>query len=277
MIIRKANKEDKNRILEISSGIWDGEDYIPHMIDFWLSEPSGILAVAEIDGFVVGFAKLTELSQGEFWMEGIRADKSFSKKGIGAHLTQHLIEEAKNQGAKKLSLSTFVENYQSIHIIDEFGFKRQYSYKVLWAKPSQSYSLLPFQKLRDKKFLAPLRDAISQYNLSSLLHFDWSFLHVTDSLLEFLLERGDVYGYQGNFCILSSYKNKENGYSLSFVGNLKEECLKFGLSRAFQDNKPLIWMSENWSEDYSFVSKYQLSEGVEGPKPDVFFYSYPLK
>jgi GNAT superfamily N-acetyltransferase len=70
--VRPALPEDRERILAISAKIWEGQDYIPHVLDRWLCE--GGLFVAELSGKVVGFAKNTELSPGEIWLEGLRVD-----------------------------------------------------------------------------------------------------------------------------------------------------------------------------------------------------------
>ena len=39
--LRGARSEDKPRILEISSQIWEGNDYVPFIVDDWLSDAGG--------------------------------------------------------------------------------------------------------------------------------------------------------------------------------------------------------------------------------------------
>ena len=50
--LRKAIASDKPRITEISSQIWDGEDYVPDVLDDWLANLNGEVIVAMLATFV---------------------------------------------------------------------------------------------------------------------------------------------------------------------------------------------------------------------------------
>ena len=50
--LRKATASDKPRIVEISSQIWEGEDYVPDVLDDWLADPSGEVIVTMLATFV---------------------------------------------------------------------------------------------------------------------------------------------------------------------------------------------------------------------------------
>jgi len=90
--VRLASLNARERILAIYSRIWEGEDYIPHVLDRWFSE--GGLFVAELAGKVVGFAKNTELSPGEIWLEGLRVDPEHQGKGVAKALARAQLEAA---------------------------------------------------------------------------------------------------------------------------------------------------------------------------------------
>ena len=72
--LRLATSEDRPRILEISAQIWEGEDYVPAVIDDWLSAPGSELLVATLAGELIAFAHLQWLSPHYVWLEGIRTD-----------------------------------------------------------------------------------------------------------------------------------------------------------------------------------------------------------
>ncbi len=120
--VRKATPEDRTRILEISAQMWDGEDYVPELLDGWFADSEGELAVATLDDHVIAFAHRTWLCPRIAWFEGIRTDPAWQKRGAGKALTEYLIRAARNDGATHIDLSTYIENEASIHIIESYGF-----------------------------------------------------------------------------------------------------------------------------------------------------------
>ena len=124
MNVRRAKPEDRARILEISSQIWDGEDYVPELLDSWFSDHEGELAVAILDGSLIAFAHRTWLCPGIAWLEGIRTDPAWEGHGAAKAITEHFIREATDDGATHIELSTHITNEASIHIIESYGFAR---------------------------------------------------------------------------------------------------------------------------------------------------------
>jgi len=140
--VRMAHQDDRKRILEISSKIWDGEDYVPELLDDWFGDSSGELVVATIDRAVIAFAHRTWLCPGIAWFEGIRTDPEFRGKGAGRAITDHLISSARHDGARQIVLSTYIDNKASIHILESYGFVRQASFFFLErAQGAQDVSL----------------------------------------------------------------------------------------------------------------------------------------
>lgn len=128
MNIRRARQEDRGRILEISAQIWEGEDYIHWVIDDWLADPNGEVAVAELGGRIVAFSFRSWLFPGYAWLSGIRTDPASQGRGAGRTLTEHSLRGARREGADRVGLSTYIDNEASIHIIESYGFERIASY-----------------------------------------------------------------------------------------------------------------------------------------------------
>ena len=120
--VRRARSDDRGRILEISSQIWDGEDYVPELLDGWFSDHEGELAVAILDGYLIAFAHRTWLSPGIAWFEGIRTDPKWEGHGAAKAITEHFIRETRAAEASHIELSTYIDNEASIHIIESYGF-----------------------------------------------------------------------------------------------------------------------------------------------------------
>ncbi|MCX6093884.1 MAG: GNAT family N-acetyltransferase [Candidatus Bipolaricaulota bacterium] len=129
--IRKAQREDAERVLAISAQIWDGNDYVPSTLADWLTNPAGELLVAEVDGTVVSFAYRTWLLPRHAWLQGIRTDPAYRGKGVGRTLSRALIDRSCQDGATRISLSTYFDNTPSIRIIESLGFERVASFVYL--------------------------------------------------------------------------------------------------------------------------------------------------
>jgi len=119
--VRPARVEDREAILAISAQIWQGEDYIPLVLDGWLAE--GGLAVAELDGVVAGLGKLTVLAPGEVWLEGLRVDPAHRGKGVAKALARHQLESALGLNPRSIRFATAEVNAESLHIAGRQGFR----------------------------------------------------------------------------------------------------------------------------------------------------------
>jgi ribosomal protein S18 acetylase RimI-like enzyme len=147
--VRQALPSDRSRIHEISSQIWDGDDYVPELLDSWYADRMGELVVATQDNFVIAFAHRTWLCPGIAWLEGIRSDPAHQGRGAGKAITDYLIEAAQQAGASRITLSTHIDNKASIHIIESRGFRRVSSFAHL-ERPADALPIQgmdPFLKL----------------------------------------------------------------------------------------------------------------------------------
>ncbi len=132
--IRRASVNDRPRLLEISSQIWEGDDYIPNVIDTWITDPNAELAVAVEKGtadgkdLVIAFARCSRLASGYAWLEGARTDPGYRNRGASKALLRYFLAQLQAEDAKTVALSTYVENKASIHIIEREGFRRREEY-----------------------------------------------------------------------------------------------------------------------------------------------------
>ncbi len=129
--VRRAVPSDTDRILKISSTIWEGDDYVPETLDGWLDDPAGELVVAMLGRHVIAFAHRSWLCPGIAWFEGIRTDPEFQGRGAGRAITEHLIDGARKDAAARINLSTYIDNEASIHLITSYGFRQVGTFCVL--------------------------------------------------------------------------------------------------------------------------------------------------
>ena len=131
MLFRKARVNDKERILEISKDVWEGNDYIPQVVDHWLSEDKGEFTVLEVDDEIRAFAKYTLVSETEVWLEGIRVASEYRTMGYAHAFTNHYIEKGKKENMSSLMFSTYYLNHGSIRSAQKHGFVKEAEFTIL--------------------------------------------------------------------------------------------------------------------------------------------------
>lgn len=131
LTIRPAGQEDRARILEISSRIWEGDDYVHLVLDEWIADPTGEVVVACWQDRPIAFSFRNMYVPGVSWLQGIRTDPDCRGRGAGRAITEHFIEASRRDGARRIGLSTYIDNEASIHIIESYGFVRVAEYVYL--------------------------------------------------------------------------------------------------------------------------------------------------
>lgn len=141
---------DKPAVLRVSSRIWQGGDYVPLFFERWVKE--GGFWAGEVRGRLVGYGKATQLSHGEYWLEGLRVDPAWRKRGIGKELSRQVVLRTLDRRPVSLRLATADVNHESIHIIQTvMGLKPYAQYKFFGGKPPENRdatALSPTQALR---------------------------------------------------------------------------------------------------------------------------------
>lgn len=208
--IRPAVEADRQRILAISSQVWDGTDYVPHILDYWLSGQNGTLFVCLLDNAVMGFARMTYLDADRAWLEGIRVDKQARGHGLGKAMTEMLTEKSEALGFKECLLSSYLENYESLAIVRAKGYQTLGTFKFFVANQEVMDQVLLGEILSGSTGLLGRRVAkydirfLGREELQMLLHridesfsaqkrlaymsFDWTFEPFRQDLLNALID-----------------------------------------------------------------------------------------
>ncbi|MBN2828728.1 MAG: L-seryl-tRNA(Sec) selenium transferase, partial [Candidatus Cloacimonetes bacterium] len=128
-MIRKLTLNDKNEILRITKDIWEGEDYIPFLIDRWLEDEAAVLAGYFEQETLIGFGRMSFITPGNIWMEGLRKDPAYEGKGITNKLAEFFFAELlKIPKIDSVRFITYYDNVQSIKANEHLGFVLQKSF-----------------------------------------------------------------------------------------------------------------------------------------------------
>ena len=192
--LRPARLEDRDAILAISAQIWEGEDYIPNVLDDWIAE--GGLAVAELDGQLAGLGKLTVFAPGEVWLEGLRVDPAHRGKGVAKALAHHQFESALALKPRSIRFATAEVNAESLHIAAKQGFQEVARFTYVEGSVRDEPAPSGVSPVLDVETAWAFIRASSAYrDARGFLGLGWRFPELTQERLADLIDRGAVFGY----------------------------------------------------------------------------------
>lgn len=116
LTIRPARPDDRSAMERICAHTWDWGDYIPEVWDEWLAAEGGGATVGELGGQVVALSKITFQPSDQVWLEGMRVDPDYRRRGIAGRFLYDSIAYAGDQGARVVRLATSSKN-TPVHII----------------------------------------------------------------------------------------------------------------------------------------------------------------
>ena len=122
VVCRPALPLDFTGMLELTSQIWEGDDYVPNVWHAWLFDPEGLLAVAEFKGKVVGLGKLTKLSLQDWWLEGLRVHPQFEGRGVASRIHKYLLDTWEKIGSGTIRFATVSTREPVKHLAQVNGF-----------------------------------------------------------------------------------------------------------------------------------------------------------
>ena len=114
----KVIYSDKKLVEELTKNTFEWGDYIKEVFDEWINDGLFIKAV-DSNGNILGIIH-AKICDDFAWLEGIRVNKNFRKKGIGKKLTEKAIELSKK---RVFRLTVNEKNEPSLALVKSMGFK----------------------------------------------------------------------------------------------------------------------------------------------------------
>jgi len=127
--IHELEKADKEEVVEMTSGIWDGRDYISDYFDRWVEDGGFICGM--IDDEIVALAKHTWHSDDILWLEGLRVHPDHREEGYGRAMIEgqvNYINEHLDYRVARFLTSN--DNTPVKKVVEDIGFelKQKYDY-----------------------------------------------------------------------------------------------------------------------------------------------------
>ncbi len=138
MNVRHATHDDYDAVAAFTSELWTdrGGDYIPHSYHEWIEndgeEPQKTF-VAAIDGTAVGIVQVVMLSSDEAWVQGMRVDPDYRRRGISQQLNEACFVWARDRGATVGRVMVFSWNTTGLGAARGGGYEPVTAFR--WAHP----------------------------------------------------------------------------------------------------------------------------------------------
>jgi predicted PurR-regulated permease PerM/GNAT superfamily N-acetyltransferase len=220
--VRPARASDRMDMLELTAQIWEGHDYTPQVWSDWLADRDGVLAAAELEGRMVGFAKLTRLSPAEWWLEGMRVHPDFRGMKVGSRLFEHLVAEWKKRGGGILRLATSSERVEIHHLCARLGFRHVKTFRLMDAA-SRIGGVSDFSPMdpADAAEALGLWEKNAAWRNSDLVNDSWRWSRLTETRLAEVIRRGDAWWWRKRAAfLLTDRRERDQETSLEIAAVL---------------------------------------------------------
>lgn len=185
---RELTSEDIPAIKDISKDIWEGDDYIPYVIQEWLQEKNCMNYGTfndEKKTELIGFGRVKLYNKDIAWLEGGRIKVSFQGQGIGKLQLGYAVEYAKKVGAKIAQYDTSSGNFASISLAKYFGFTRKKCMDLVIANSEDIKITKNITPKFEELFAKDVRELYKDFDIGSgdEICIGWSFIplkYITD-------------------------------------------------------------------------------------------------
>lgn len=193
---RPVRPDDKDRVTAFTFNTWgdNEDDYIKDVFDEWMADPRGEFTAAVIDDRVVGIAKLTDMGDDEWWLEGLRIDPAQRRQGIASTIMRYQLDLAQRLGGKIVRYMTGGSNAGSQTIGARAGFEHITTYMAHFADASTEFALPALLTVDDTSALTQWIDSPLMRYLHGVYRNAWIAKTLTPAEIRAAVEANLVYG-----------------------------------------------------------------------------------
>jgi GNAT superfamily N-acetyltransferase len=191
MTIRPARPDDRPAMERICAHTWEWGDYIPEVWDDWLADEQGLTIVGELAGRAVALSRFRFQAPDQIWLEGMRVDPEYRRRGIGRQFLDHSIAFAQEHGARMVRLSTSYHNVAVHTLTAQAGMERVGAYQLRVADPLPGAPEPVFLSAEHADLVrAFLLDSPLMAYTHGLYSVDWAWQELSPARVTQFLESG---------------------------------------------------------------------------------------
>ena len=221
VLCRPARQTDTEDVMELTSTIWEGNDYVPEVWSDWLADPEGVLVVAEHEDRVIGLGKLTHLAPDEWWLEGLRTHPEFEGRGVASHLHEFLLNFWLLNGVGVLRLATASFRKSVQHLCERTGFEKTGEFTFFKA-PVLGADQDGFQLISKNEMYRALETCLSSPSLAlshSLIDLGWKWTKPAMTHIQAAVNRQRAWWWRSRQGVL--LLNEDTDYDGNRMANIQ--------------------------------------------------------
>jgi GNAT superfamily N-acetyltransferase len=203
LTIRPARPDDRPAMERICAHTWEWGDYVPEVWDDWLAgeassraegrSMAGPAIVGEMAGQVVALSKITFQTPDQVWLEGMRVDPKFRRRGVAGRFLDYSLAYAREHGARVVRMGTGGQNTVVHTLMARAGMERVGAYVLRNAQPlTPGPQLTILAAEQASQVAAFLRDSPVLDDAHGLYNFDWVWQELSAERVAYLLESGQM-------------------------------------------------------------------------------------
>ncbi|ACB85924.1 GNAT family N-acetyltransferase [Natranaerobius thermophilus] len=150
---RKAGFQDRDEIITICDEM--GKDYLPRVIDNWLSmEKGGLYLLEDQDqnnNNIVAFCQIKFHTEDQAWLAGMRVRPDYQNLGAGSVLTGKLAQKGGEEGASFVRLTTTLDNYPAQKVGEKHGFYKNSRWRIFFHEELPAENVIKSDEPRSKE------------------------------------------------------------------------------------------------------------------------------
>lgn len=234
MLIRKAKSSDKNFVLEFCENTFSWGDYIEDVWDYWKLE--GNLLVLTEKNIPIAICH-SSFFDSQVWIEGIRVNNKFRKKGFAKNL---ILKSESFAKTKKCIISKMLiasNNKKSLNLANKLNYKKESEWNFFSSIPKKSIK---------KTNVTIANKQIIDYILSNLSSYvkSWRWIPLTKNNINSLIKEKRIL-YTTNkdvidtIAIFTESEHFENTLMLTLIPGTNQgikEIIKFFQNYADKNN-----------------------------------------
>jgi len=234
VIIRKAKASDKKMVLEFCKTTFSWGDYIVDVWDYWIRE--GNLLVLIENNIPVAICHISFFDK-QVWIEGIRVNENFRKKGFAKRLVSKSESIAKNKNCVISKMLIETNNKKSLNLADCLNYKKEETWNFYSLIPKKSYKKL-------KVLVGTNNNKIINFLLSKSTYFvkSWRWIPLTKTNIDSLINEQKI--------IYTSHNDKINALVIFTESEHFEKTLMLTLiSDSVNSSNEIIEYFQNYAID----------------------------
>jgi len=198
--------------LEFTKFIWHGHDYVRFVWDEWMADPRGLLAAAEYGGQCVGIAKMSFVSAGQWWLEGLRVDPKFQGLKIGSHLHEYIDQWWLDYGDGCARLMTSSKRVKVHHLCGRLGYEKIAEVKEYYAPATLNDSLDSFRPVADHEAKMAFEFAFNSQTLklTGFMDIGWQQVTPDEATLNEIVNAGHAIWWREHKGLLLTWDDNDD-------------------------------------------------------------------